>query len=194
MASNREMGGVFVAFAGFVFVVGAFKGTWRDAWASLIGKDGATPGAATASASGGSGLPGTSVVPLALTPARAGEGAAGSRLGLKDVFSDQLGYSVDEGLYWNQTIGKHGKHVHVSTFDPVTMLAVLREAVKRGLTIRENPLYDKVDPVHVAGSDHYKVFADDPRTSFDESELGTAADISGVGHVEFARWLTGTYV
>jgi len=34
---NKEFGGVVLAFGGFVLLVGAVKGTWRNAWAALTG-------------------------------------------------------------------------------------------------------------------------------------------------------------
>lgn len=40
---NKEFGGVVLAFGGFVLLVGAVKGTWRNAWAALTG--GAVPAA-----------------------------------------------------------------------------------------------------------------------------------------------------
>lgn len=51
------------------------------------------------------------------------------------------------------------------------MLAVIAEARRRGLRASENPYVDKVDPVHVQGSDHYKTF---PNT-----KIGHALDMSG---------------
>lgn len=60
---NRQTGGVVLAFAGFVFIVGAFKGTWRNTIDALMGK---TPASAAppsssskaATSTSGSGLPG----------------------------------------------------------------------------------------------------------------------------------------
>jgi hypothetical protein len=36
------------------------------------------------------------------------------RLGVKDLFYDPAGYSIDEGRYWGKTIGGHTNHVHLS--------------------------------------------------------------------------------
>lgn len=52
---NKEFGGVVLAFGGFVLLIGAVKGTWRNAWTALTG---GTVGASTAPANG----PGTSGV------------------------------------------------------------------------------------------------------------------------------------
>lgn len=35
---NKELGGVLMAFAGVVVLVGAVRGTWRDVWSALWGK------------------------------------------------------------------------------------------------------------------------------------------------------------
>jgi hypothetical protein len=34
---HKEVGGVALGFAGFVFLVMAFKGTWGNTWAALTG-------------------------------------------------------------------------------------------------------------------------------------------------------------
>lgn len=51
------------------------------------------------------------------------------------------------------------------------MRALIAEAKRRGLRVSENPLVDKVDPVHTSGSHHYQTY---PGTN-----VGKAADISG---------------
>ena len=62
---NRSAGGVALAFAGFVVIVAAFKGTWRQTIDALTGNVVPTASAATgpATAKTGSGFPGTSVIP-----------------------------------------------------------------------------------------------------------------------------------
>lgn len=60
---NKEFGGVVLAFAGFVFLVGAVKGTWRNALNALTGH---TANAATSVASTGT------------TSAASGGGSAGN--------------------------------------------------------------------------------------------------------------------
>jgi hypothetical protein len=57
--------------------------------------------------------------------------AAMTRPGVKDVFYDPLGYSLDNGKFWGATIGGHTDHVHVSTFDKGGWL-------KPGLTLAYN--------------------------------------------------------
>lgn len=62
------------------------------------------------------------------------------------------------------------------------MVALIREAQKRGLHVSENPFVDKVDPVHVGGSDHYKTYSG--------SKVGQASDISGTPQqmMAFYKW------
>ncbi len=61
---NKQAGGVVLAFAGFVFIVGAFKGTWRNTIDALLGKTASAappPGGGTTTTPttpAGSGLPG----------------------------------------------------------------------------------------------------------------------------------------
>jgi hypothetical protein len=43
-----------------------------------------------------------------------------------------------------------------------------------GLSVRENPYWDKVDPVHVKGSDHY-----DTLGTYKGKPYGAAIDVSG---------------
>lgn len=127
-------------------------------------------------------------------PKRAQAGG-GNRLnrefGIDDAFHTPLGYSIDEGKRWDRTIANHDKHGHVSATDPGTMLRLIKEGQRRGLSVRENPYVDKVDPVHTKGSDHYSNFADDPATPFDEGKLGRAGDFSGDPKklAAFMRWV-----
>lgn len=51
------------------------------------------------------------------------------------------------------------------------MIALIREAQRRGLRVSENPFVDKVDPVHTRGSQHYQMFPG--------SRAGKAVDIGG---------------
>lgn len=46
---NKEFGGVVLAFFGFVLLVGAVKGTWRNAWGALTGNPTTTANAAATS-------------------------------------------------------------------------------------------------------------------------------------------------
>lgn len=69
---GKETGGVVLAFAGFVFLVGAVKGTWRNAWTSLTGGTVSTSGKAPANTTPGGGsmgnassnLPGSGPAPF----------------------------------------------------------------------------------------------------------------------------------
>lgn len=55
------------------------------------------------------------------------------------------------------------------------MLAVIAEARRRNLSVRENPYTDPVDPVHTEGSHHYQTFSG----KYNGRRLGRGADISG---------------
>lgn len=80
---------------------------------------------------------------------------------LHELFFDPLG-GWDEGTSIG-AIGGHGDHIHAAA-DRDVILAIAREAQKRGLSVRELDPFDKVDPVHTKGSWHYR---------------NRAADISG---------------
>lgn len=97
-----------------------------------------------------------------------------SRLpGLAEAFYDPLG-SFNDGSF-GAPIGGHSDHVHVSDVDPQGMLQALALAKQMGLTSRENPYVDKVDPVHVRGSYHYRTFPG----LYNGRQLGEAVDVSG---------------
>ncbi len=51
------------------------------------------------------------------------------------------------------------------------VIAAIKRAQSMGLRVSENPWVDKVDPVHVQGSDHYKTYAG--------GKVGHAEDVSG---------------
>lgn len=55
MGSKKEIGGVVLAFGGFVFLVMSVKGTWGNVWGALTGKK----LAASSSTSSAPGFPGT---------------------------------------------------------------------------------------------------------------------------------------
>lgn len=138
--------------------------------------------------------PGAAPGPAVAPPVVGNAGDAGgvtSGGGLDDLFYTPLGYSIDEGKPWGKTISGHGGHGHASWDNPAAALAAMKEAQRRGLAIRENPLYDHVDPVHTKNSDHYAVFEDDPRTKMNEATVGRAADFSGDPKVlkAFMAWL-----
>jgi hypothetical protein len=70
------------------------------------------------------------------------------------------------------------------------MLYAIRKAEQMGLTVRENPYTDSVDPVHVKGSFHYRTFPN----LYGGKKLGEAIDVSGPAPLmaRFYRWGTGT--
>ena len=113
------------------------------------------------------------------TPISTGAPVGARPQGLKEVFHDPLGYYFDNGRVVNGAIGGHGGHVHVAA-EPVALLHSLAELGQNrfNLTIREEPHYDPVDPVHTSGSFHYR------HAAFDAS--GSPADM-----LAFARYLIG---
>lgn len=85
-------------------------------------------------------------------------GLKGNGSGLFEMFYDPLG-----GWKHGQNIGPiggHPGHLHAAA-GPKTLLAIAREADKRGLQNREFEPYDKVDPVHAPHSYHNTNRADD---------------------------------
>jgi hypothetical protein len=111
------------------------------------------------------------------------------RGGLAEAFYDPLG-SFDNGAFGG-AIGNHDDHVHGSFSDPQTTLAAIKRAQQMGLSVRENPYTDKVDPVHTEGSFHYRNFPG----QFDGKTLGQGIDVSGEADQmsNFFKWLTAAY-
>jgi hypothetical protein len=60
------------------------------------------------------------------------------------------------------------------------------QALAMGLSVRENPYYDKVDPVHTEGSDHYRTAG-----TYRGKQYGAALDVSGDPEKQkrFFKWL-----
>jgi hypothetical protein len=73
------------------------------------------------------------------------------------------GQIVNGAQVFSSVWGGHGNHVHVAA-GPNTVVALGKLAQSMGLHVGENPHFGGVDPVHVAGSYHYK---------------GEAIDVSG---------------
>lgn len=119
--------------------------------------------------------------------APAGTGAGLRDAGLAEAFYDPLG-SWDNGKFGG-AIGNHSDHVHLSITNPQTMLTAIQVAQSMGLRVGENPYVDKVDPVHVNGSFHYKTFPG----KFNGRKLGEAIDVSGTPEqmAAYYRWATG---
>lgn len=118
----------------------------------------------------------------ALTPTGAHQGAVpslppevtGGSGSLAEAFYDPLG-QWDNGRYSTKGIGGHSDHVHLSVTNPQVMLAAIQQARKMGMSVRENPYTEHVDPVHVPHSFHYRDF---PGT-YNGRKLGQAIDVSG---------------
>lgn len=70
-----------------------------------------------------------------------------------EMFYDP-GFSWDSGRR-SGPIGNHTNHVHVAA-DSRRVVYLGRVAQRMGLSVREHPKFDKVDPVHTDGSFHYK--------------------------------------
>lgn len=77
--------------------------------------------------------------------------------GLLELIHTPLGFGVKNGArVAPYAENAHYNHVHVAA-GPKTVIDIGNIAEKQfGLTVRENPHWDKVDPVHVNGSYHYK--------------------------------------
>lgn len=84
--------------------------------------------------------------------------ATGSGGKLLELFYDPIGgWDRPRGskkVHNIGAIGGHGGHAHVGA-DPRTAIELGKIAKRMGLSVRENPAFDKVDPVHTKGSLHY---------------------------------------
>jgi hypothetical protein len=83
--------------------------------------------------------------------------------------------SIFDGVRSNKPYGGHGSHVHYASQTAAEMLRAINIARQLGLSVRENPYTDKVDPVHTKNSHHYQLFPG----LYKGRRLGRAADISG---------------
>lgn len=80
-------------------------------------------------------------------------GLQGKGSGVFELFYDpQGGWKHGQKI---PAIGGHSDHVHVAAGQK-TVVGLGKLAEQMGLTVRENPHWDKVDPVHTKGSYHYK--------------------------------------
>lgn len=103
-------------------------------------------------------------------PAVRGEDPRGKTPGsLTELFYDPLG-GIKNGREIGP-VGGHTGHVHVGFSDERMRYAALQLARRLGLTIREDGVYDRVDPVHAEGSHHYETFPG--------GRKARAADVSG---------------
>ena len=77
---------------------------------------------------------------------------------LLEVFYDPIGGwdrpAGGKKLVKIGAIGGHGTHAHIGA-DPRLAIHLGKLAQRMGLSVRENPHFDKVDPVHTKGSLHY---------------------------------------
>jgi hypothetical protein len=104
---------------------------------------------------------------------------------LAEAFYDPIG-QWDNGRFSKQGIGNHSDHVHFSVINPQAMIQAIHQAQSMGLRVGENPYVDKVDPVHVKDSFHYRNFPG----SYGGKPLGEAIDVSGDPRqmAAFFRW------
>jgi hypothetical protein len=154
---------------------------------SIMGALAATPPPTTVTLPTPTASPVPSAAPLpSATPALSV--GTGSRAGLAEAFYDPLG-SWDNGRFGGP-IGGHSDHVHISASTPTEMLKAIRLAQSMGLSVRENPYVDPVDPVHVQGSYHYRTFPG----QFGGKKLGEAIDVSGPASsmAAFYKAMTGS--
>jgi hypothetical protein len=70
---------------------------------------------------------------------------------LHELFYGQLALKEGQAV---APVSGHDDHVHVAA-DPKETIRLGKLAQRMGLVVRENPYFDKVDPVHVKGSFHY---------------------------------------
>ena len=114
-----------------------------------------------------------SMTPVPTSTASVPTGGGSFRSGIAEAFYDPLG-GYDEGKFIG-AIGRHNDHVHVSGKDANTMLRAIKLAQSLGLSVRENPYTDPVDPVHTQGSYHYRTFPG----QYGGKKLGQGIDVSG---------------
>ena len=130
----------------------------------------------------------TAPVGRGVRPAKGVMTPKGSVKGIEELIMDQVG-SVFDGVFKAGAYGGHGSHVHYANDNPREVLAAIRLAQKLGLTVRENPYVDPVDPVHTKGSHHYRTFPG----RYNGRRLGQAIDVSGplARRRKFYRRLSG---
>ncbi len=80
-----------------------------------------------------------------------------------------------------------GEHIHAAFKDPQSTLRAIRLAQTLGLSVRENPYTDPVDPVHAPNSYHKLTFPG----LYGGRKLGEAIDVSGPRMLDFYRRLGG---
>lgn len=99
----------------------------------------------------------------------------GKLKGINEMFWNPMGRKYDQGSMVQGTIKGHDNHIHFGFEAPDVAVAVIKKAQELGLSVRENPYVDKVDPVHTKGSFHYGNFAE----KYNGRTLGKGLDVSG---------------
>lgn len=109
--------------------------------------------------------------------------------GIRELFYDPSG-AYDEGK-WINPIGGHSDHVHASFGTSEAALAAIRQAQAMGLSARENPYTDQVDPVHTTNSYHYRNFPG----RYGGRQLGMGLDVSGSSALmaKYFNWIASQY-
>lgn len=100
---------------------------------------------------------------------------AGKLRGINEMFWNPMGRKYDQGSMIQGTTEGHDNHIHFGFEAPDVAVAVIKKAQELGLSVRENPYVDKVDPVHTEGSFHYGNFAE----KYNGKTLGKGLDVSG---------------
>lgn len=212
----RELGGVFNPRANTMAILGDYLRYWRQNPNAIAGAGGAAversgQGAGFYAAglpqfqflTGGQPIPVQTRMPPARQQRQAKQDLALSILnfapsrrrtgGLLPLLAAQQGYqqATTPTVAPGQNFPNVGGPAEM-------MLALIREAERRGATVGENPFRGGVDPVHTEGSYHYQRFRDLPRTRFNESRLGRGVDINFASNEQarlqgLFRWLRQTY-
>lgn len=92
-----------------------------------------------------------------------------------ELIHDPMKQAIFDGVVKPGAYGGHGGHVHYASKTAQEMLRAINLARQLGLSVRENPYTDPVDPVHTKRSHHYQLFPG----KYNGRQLGRAADISG---------------
>jgi hypothetical protein len=116
-------------------------------------------------------------------------GLAGGADAPRQLSVDELFYDPGTSLVDNQPsapIGGHSDHVHFGSESQRDLLRAAKIAEKLGLDVRENPLFEPVDPVHVTDSMHYDTETLRPglrdraqALGGTGNEIGAAIDVTG---------------
>jgi hypothetical protein len=94
--------------------------------------------------------------------------------------------------------GTANAHIHVASVRHRRLRRIARHAERKfGLSVREFPPYDDIDPVHATCSWHYrwpgKGVCAPARVGADRTKPNLALDASGVRMQDFFDWVLRTY-